>query len=180
MGGPVWAAHNMARIAWAESRDIPSAVQTGMPPGLTGYGLYQITPTSGIRQNGQFGNLLNAYNNTRAAISLFNRSGYGPWASDPVGRSLTHFAMFGNGGAITEPIAGVGLRSGQAYSFGEAGHEQVSSQADLKTVATLLAAVLAELRALNKQTAMSPARTGAAVGASLNHAAGAAALAVNR
>ena len=88
LGGPASAASNMAAIANAESSDIPSAVQTGEPPGLTGWGLYQITPTSGIRQNGAFGNLLNASNNTRAAISLFSQSGYQPWASDPVGRGL--------------------------------------------------------------------------------------------
>ena len=89
LGGNSNAAGNMARIAFAESGDNPSAVQAGEPPGLTGWGLYQITPTSGISQDGAFGNLLNASNNTRAAISLFNASGYQPWASDPVGASLT-------------------------------------------------------------------------------------------
>ena len=87
-GGPAYAANNMAAIANAESGDRPGAVQTGQPPGLTGWGLYQITPTSGISQNGAFGNLLNASNNTRAAIALFSQSGYRPWASDPVGRQL--------------------------------------------------------------------------------------------
>jgi hypothetical protein len=38
-GGPASAAANMARIAMAESADRPGAVQTGQPPGLTGYGL---------------------------------------------------------------------------------------------------------------------------------------------
>jgi len=88
MGGPRSAAANMAQIAFAESGDRPGAIQQGQPPGLTGWGLYQITPTSGITQNGAFGNLLNASNNTRAAISLFSQSGYGPWSSDPVGRQL--------------------------------------------------------------------------------------------
>lgn len=88
LGGPGFAAANMASIAMAESGDRPGAVQQGQPPGLTGWGLYQITPTSGISQNGAFGNLLNAANNTRAAISLFSQSGYGPWSSDPVGRQL--------------------------------------------------------------------------------------------
>lgn len=88
-GGPGFAAANMARIAFAESGDRPGAIQQGQPFGLTGMGLYQITPTSGITQNGAFGNLLNAANNTRAAVSLFSQSGYGPWASDPVGRSLS-------------------------------------------------------------------------------------------
>jgi hypothetical protein len=88
LGGASGAADNMAEIADAESGDDPSIVQQGEPPGLTGYGLYQITPTSGITQNGAFGNLLNASNNTRAAISLYNASGYSPWTSDPVGSRL--------------------------------------------------------------------------------------------
>jgi hypothetical protein len=33
--------------------------------------------------------------------------------------------MFGGGGMITEPIAGIGLRSGAPYSFGESGAEAV-------------------------------------------------------
>lgn len=119
MGGPAWAAGNMARIAFAESGDDPSAIQKGQPPGLTGWGLYQITPTSGIVQNGAFGNLLNAANNTRAAISLFASSGYGPWASDPVGRALSQ-APFGyaSGGILREPVIGFG-RSGRTYTFAE-------------------------------------------------------------
>jgi NlpC/P60 family len=126
LGGPGWAAANMARIAMAESGDVPGIIQQGEPPGLTGWGLYQITPTSGITQNGAFGNLLNAANNTRAAISLFSASGYSPWASDPVGAGLSA-APFGyaNGGVIKEPIIGFGA-SGQTYTFGENGREYVS------------------------------------------------------
>jgi hypothetical protein len=87
-GGPANAAQNMANIAYAESDGVPSVVQQGEPAEETGYGLYQITPTSGITQNGAYGNLLNATNNTRAAIALYDASGYEPWSSDPVGRSL--------------------------------------------------------------------------------------------
>jgi len=89
-GGPGGAvAYNMARIAYMESGDRPGAVQPGEPPGLTGWGLWQITPTSGIWQGGQFGNLLNAHNNARAAVYLFRKNGYHPWCADPVGRTLT-------------------------------------------------------------------------------------------
>jgi hypothetical protein len=87
-GGNGSAALNMARIAYAESGDIVRNVQQGQPPGLTGWGLWQITPTSGITQGGQFGDLLNAANNAKAAIYLFNKDGYGPWSSDPVGKAL--------------------------------------------------------------------------------------------
>jgi SLT domain-containing protein len=99
-GGPSSAAANMAKIAFAESGDDPTIIQSGEPPVDTGYGLYQITPTSGISQQGVtvagasnkgFGNLLNADNNTKAAISLFKAAGnsYSPWGSDPVGAGLS-------------------------------------------------------------------------------------------
>lgn len=107
LGGSAGAAMNMAKIAYAESGDKPSAVQSGVSLGVTGYGLYQITPTSGIKQNGAYGNLLNASNNTRAAIALYKSSGYSPWASDAVGKSLTGYA---NGGPVTSPVALVGER----------------------------------------------------------------------
>jgi cell wall-associated NlpC family hydrolase len=131
LGGPAWAATNMARIAFAESGDRPSAVQQGQPPGLTGWGLYQITPTSGISQGGAYGNLLNAANNTRAAISLFAQSGYGPWASDPVGASLgtAGSRRFARGGWLNEPVTGVGRYSNALYRFGEAGRELVTPEA---------------------------------------------------
>ena len=138
-GGPASAAANMAKIAFAESGDDPSIVQKGQPPGLTGYGLYQITPTSGITQNGKFGNLLNADNNTKAAISLFSAAGgYSPWTSDPVGAGLVgttgggstgnpggSMYSYAGGGIIPEPVAGYGLRTGQSYSFAERGPETV-------------------------------------------------------
>jgi SLT domain-containing protein len=99
MGGAKNAAANMAKIAMAESADLPSNVQKGQPPHLTGWGLYQITPTSGINQNGAFGNLLNASNNTRAAISLYNKDHYSPWTSDPVGAGLSGYAGGTSGAA---------------------------------------------------------------------------------
>jgi hypothetical protein len=88
VGGPSGAAQNMALIANAESGDVVNIVQQGQPAATTGWGLWQITPTSGISQDGQFGDLLVAANNARAALFLYNRSGYAPWSSDPVGKSL--------------------------------------------------------------------------------------------
>jgi hypothetical protein len=85
----------MARIANAESGDQPGIKQQGQPAATTGWGLYQVTPTSGIRQDGQFGNLLNASNNTKAAIALYKKDGYAPWSSDAVGASLTGMATGG-------------------------------------------------------------------------------------
>jgi hypothetical protein len=77
---------------------------------------------------------------------------------------------FARGGMINEPVVGVGA-SGRLYRFGEAGTEAVSSQADLQDVAALLRAVLLELRALRKLSAVQPERTGQAVGVALNNGA---------
>jgi len=84
-GGPRSADKFLPGITQAESGMNPHTVQQGVAPGVTGYGLYQITPTSGISQTGQnipgaraqFGNLLNAANNTKAAIHLYNQAGGG-------------------------------------------------------------------------------------------------------
>jgi hypothetical protein len=113
VGGPASAAANMARIAYAESGDNPGITQAGEPPGLTGYGLFQITPTSGIDQNGAFGNLLNAANNARAALSLFNVSGYSPWDADAVGASLTGYH------AASSPAARATAAAAPHVSYGE-------------------------------------------------------------
>ncbi len=118
MGGRPTAAGNMARIAYAESGDNPGAVQAGQPFGLTGMGLYQITPTSGISQNGAFGNLLNASTNTRAAISLYNSSGYLPWASDPVASALIANGISYAGGGLIGGGGGGQRSTPQGFASG--------------------------------------------------------------
>lgn len=61
------------------------------------------------------------------------------------------------GGPINEPIAGIGLRSGGRYSFGEGGaREHVVGQADI-------AMLIGEVRGLRGDLAKHPAQTGAAV-----------------
>jgi Lysozyme like domain len=84
-GGPQNVAATMSGIAQAESGRQPSNVQKGEPANLTGWGLWQITPTSGISQNGKFGNLLDPLNNAKAALSLYKAAGntLQPWAGDP-------------------------------------------------------------------------------------------------
>lgn len=82
-GGPGGGtAHIAGAIGMAESGG-RSIKQQGQPPGLTGWGPWQITPTSGIRQNGMFGNLLNAANNARAAVWLWRHAGnsFRPWVT---------------------------------------------------------------------------------------------------
>ena len=63
------------------------------------------------------------------------------------------FTKFARGGAITEPIIGLG-RSGRGYSFGEGGkREQVSSQADMQTVAGLLRELIGAVHTNARTTA---------------------------
>jgi hypothetical protein len=168
-GGPAWAAQNMARIAYAESGDRPGAIQQGQPPGLTGWGLYQITPTSGIRQGGVYGNLLNAANNTRAAISLFAQSGYAPWASDPVARGLLGAGArrgFARGGWINEPVTGIGAYSRALYDFSEGGRrEAVIPEADLAAAGSGIGALAGRLDRIAKLLESGPNRTAAGIAA---------------
>lgn len=80
-GGDPTQAVTAASVAMAESGGDASAVQSGQPPGKTGWGAWQITPTSGITQYGQFGNLLNLSNNARAAVYVYNQNGWGAWTT---------------------------------------------------------------------------------------------------
>lgn len=91
-------ASNMANIAQAESSDTPSTIQQGQPPGTTGYGMFQITPTSAAAGGwnpkqpnnpsaNNFGNLLNVGNNIRAAANVLQSQGYHAF-TDPVGLNL--------------------------------------------------------------------------------------------
>jgi Lysozyme like domain len=87
-------------IGMAESGGRAWIVQSGQPPGLTGYGLWQITPTSGIWQHGAFGDLLNPTNNARAAVSLYRRAGgFSPWVTYTDGA----YRQFMDGGGWLSP-----------------------------------------------------------------------------
>jgi hypothetical protein len=93
------AAPNMANISQVESGNKPSIQQYGMPTGgpVTGYGLFQDTPTSGASggwmkgntnpSSNTYGNLFNAENNARAAVNIYNQQGYHAW-TEPTGQSL--------------------------------------------------------------------------------------------
>jgi len=97
-GGDPKVANIAAAIAEAESGLRPSVVQSGEPAEDTGYGLWQVTPTSGITQNGQFGNLLNPANNAKAAVYLYKNAGnsFSPWTTFNDG---SYKAFVGNGAA---------------------------------------------------------------------------------
>lgn len=98
-GGTV--AQIAAAITGGESGFNPNAIQAGQPPGLTGYGLWQITPTSGIWQNGAFGNLLAPTNNARAAVYLYHQAGdsFRPWVVYNTGAYLKYMNAGGLVGA---------------------------------------------------------------------------------
>jgi cell wall-associated NlpC family hydrolase/phage-related protein len=98
-GGSPSSAHIAAAIGMAESggREVK---QAGQPPGLTGWGIWQITPTSGIWNNGRFGNLLNDSNNARAAVYLWRQAGgFSPWATYNSGA----YQQFMDGGGWLSP-----------------------------------------------------------------------------
>jgi len=82
--------------------------------------------------------------------------------------ALSQPGGYAEGGPITEPMIGIGLRSRRPFTFGEAGPEYVSSQADMADVARLLAAVLRELRQINGHTRTGPERTGVATAKALD------------
>jgi hypothetical protein len=138
-----------------------------------GYSLTARNPSSGAYGMAQFINGPGEYfqyggNPSTAAgqlIGMFNyiRQRYGnPVAAAAHERSFNWYA---GGGPIDEPVVGLGLRSGRGYGFGEAGREYVSSQASMQEVATLLAAIHAELR---RAHATAPDKTGAALAKALN------------
>jgi cell wall-associated NlpC family hydrolase len=126
--GALWARHGgsnkrvAAAIAMSESGGIPNRVQQGMPPGLTGWGLWQITPTSGIWQNGRFGNLLNAENNARAAVYLWRQAGgFRPWAVYNTGAYQRFMAQ---GGPVQSFDGGGMLRPGYTLAYNGTGRSE--------------------------------------------------------
>jgi hypothetical protein len=113
-GGSPKVANIAAAIAEAESDLDPTIVQTGQPAEDTGWGLWQITPTSGISQNGQFGDLLNPANNAKAAVYLYKQAGdsFSPWVTYQDG---SYKAFVGNGSA---DLAGLTPATGDPGSGG--------------------------------------------------------------
>lgn len=82
------------------------------------------------------------------------------------------FHWYGGGGPILEPVAGVGLRSGAGYMFGESGPETVAPGLHLGDAGGGQA--LALLTRIADALDRLPHQTGAAVGAAVNGAASAA------
>lgn len=154
--GALWARHGgrnkrvAAAIAMAESGGRPSIVQSGMPPGLTGWGLWQITPTSGIWQNARFGNLLNAENNARAAVYLYKQAGssFRPWSAYNSG-AYTRFLA--NGGPVQRFDRGYGtLRPGYTLAYNGTGRNEHLSAGGGTTVIINARAILGTKREVAK------------------------------
>lgn len=80
-GGSASSAPTAAAIAFAESSGIPSEVQPDQPPETTGWGLWQITPTSG--SPGPYSRYLDPATCAAQAVSLYNARGgtFGAWST---------------------------------------------------------------------------------------------------
>lgn len=157
-GGPPNLAHLMGAVGMAESGG-----RAWIRNSIGASGLWQIL----MPQNAGFvhGNVFNPSVNARAAVAIWAQQGLRAWEAYTNG---SYRQFMARGGTIREPVVGVGLHSGSGYALGEAGTEVVSSQADLKDVAVLMRAVLAELRVIRQLSVAHPERTGRAVGAALN------------
>ena len=121
-------AHVAGAVAMAESGGDPHVIQSGEPPGLTGYGLWQITPTSGIWNNGQFGNLLNPDNNASAGVYLWRGAGnsFRPWATYNSG---AYQRFMDNGGWLGTGTSIVTNKTGSAEAVTPAHHMAAMSGA---------------------------------------------------
>ena len=75
--------------------------------------------------------------------------------------ALNRAGGYAHGGILTEPIAGIGLKTGASYSFGELGSEVVTSEKGL-------ALLVGEVRALRGDVRASALATGRAVGSSID------------
>jgi hypothetical protein len=87
-------------------------------------GLLQVTPTTfrAYGNGGPFGpNILDPRANIWTAMN-YAKQRYGSRLLQAIGRGRG----YARGGVITEPVAGMGLRSGAPYSFAESGPELVT------------------------------------------------------
>lgn len=158
-GAGQWAAFN--NLVMAESGYNRFATN----PTSGAYGIAQALPPTKYPLAGQ------AKGGSHAGAQLswmfaYIRSRYGTpkaaWAHE------TAYHWYAKGGPITEPIAGLGLRTGTRYGFGEAGSEYVAGQADMQKLAGLLAEQNRLLRDLGATTAAIPGATAEGLGRALN------------
>jgi hypothetical protein len=110
-GGPRGISHLMGAIGMAESGGNPKAHN---PSGASG--LWQIL---GLPFPG---NPFIPMTNARMAVSKWRSQGLGAWEAYTNGNYRQFMA---GGGSITEPVLGIGMRSGRGYALGERGEETV-------------------------------------------------------
>ena len=162
-GGPRSLAHLMAAIAMAESGGNAGAHN---PSGASG--LWQIL---GLPFPG---NPFDPLTNARMAVAKWRTQGLGAWVTYTSGAYRAYYAQggkarrFGDGGWITEPVSGIGMRSGAPYEFAERGQpEYVSSAGHLAAGGR---DILARLDRLIRAMEAAPGRTASGMAEALNRA----------
>jgi NlpC/P60 family len=108
-GGPAAIANVMAAVSTAESGRIPGKVQPDEPPGETGWGLWQITPTSGMP--GPYSQYLNPATNAMAAVRLASPFTSGQlasqWTTYRDGAYLPFLQAAASGGILSSMHKGI-------------------------------------------------------------------------
>jgi tape measure domain-containing protein len=122
----------LSTIAMHESGGNPSAVNNydiNAQNGDPSRGLFQTIGATFARYAlPGHGNIFSGIDNTAAAIGYI-RARYGDVFHVPGIMALAAgkpYIGYANGGIISEPIAGIGLRTGTRYAFGERGPEMIS------------------------------------------------------
>src|SRR5256886_3510040 len=125
----------LAVIAMHESGGNPAAINltdSNARAGHPSQGLFQTIPsTFAAHALPGHGNILNPVDNAAAAIGYIVGR-YGTVFNVPGIVSMARggpYVGYARGGLITEPIVGMGLRTGTSYGFGEAGNEIVMPMA---------------------------------------------------
>src|SRR5256885_1188221 len=125
----------LATIAMHESGGNPAAINltdSNARAGHPSQGLFQTIPsTFAAHALPGHGNILNPVDNAAAAIGYIVGR-YGTVFNVPGIASMARggpYVGYARGGFITEPILGMGLRTGTSYGFGEAGNEIVMPMA---------------------------------------------------
>lgn len=131
-GAPGSWASPLAVIAMHESGGNPNAINLTDSNALAGHpsqGIMQTIPsTFAAYALPGHTNILNPVDNISAAIGYI-RARYGDVFNVPGIVSMAHgggYVGYANGGVISEPITGIGLRTGTRYAFGERGKELVT------------------------------------------------------
>jgi len=165
-GGPRSLAHLMAAIAMAESGGNARAFN---PSGASG--LWQIL---GAVNPADQPFLFNPMVNAREAVLKWRTQGLGAWVTYTSGAYRAYYnrggrvRAFGDGGWLTEPVRGVGMRSGAPYAFAERGQPEYVGGGPMGGDA--MGRLLGKLDRLIKAVEAAPQRTAGGMAEALNRA----------